>query len=130
VWLGIRAQGSLVAATGGVHWAASRLSGVAIRHWHQGLEWRLGRAPWFALGAHLSIYQLLAGPGMSPTSSTTYDPAVSLRGGIATPIAKQPLQAAMGLWLQPGHPIVINGQAAFSLPSLALSADIVYEFEL
>ena len=66
-WFGIRhASWSQVAVGGGVQWAASRLNDIAIRHWHAGIEWRLGRTVWIAVGTQVSVYQLTPPQNLSP----------------------------------------------------------------
>jgi hypothetical protein len=127
--VGLRSSFSRIAVAGGVQWSVPRVHDITIRHWQAGVEWSLGKHLWFAVAGYLSVFQLIPNTSLLPDSNTRYDPAVSVRGGISMPIAKQRLLVGAGVRLQPPHEVRIKGRTEFAVPRLALTTDVTYEFD-
>lgn len=128
--LGLRSSFSRIALVGGIQWSAARVHDMSIRHWQGGVEWSLGHPLWLAVSGQLSVFQLMPSAGLSPSSSTKYNPSVTLRGGTVLPLGREQLRAGAGVRLQSGYDVHVNGQAVFSVPIVALAMDLAYELSL
>jgi hypothetical protein len=129
ILVGLRSSLARIAVTGGVQWSTSRVHDIGIRHWQAGVDWSFGHQFWFALQGQVSVVQLVPRAGLSPDAISTYDPSVTARAGISLPLQREHLLTGLGLRLQQAHEVVVNGNSVFSVPNLALTMDVAYEFD-
>ena len=120
---------SRVALTGGAKWSLARPNDIEIRHWHGGIEAYFGLKWWVAVGTQLSVLSLAPKNGLLPKSQTTSEPMLTLRAGHAATVAGQRLLTSIGLRGYPeSREVRVDGHRAFTVPLVAVTATLEYEF--
>ncbi len=122
---------SRIAFTGGAQWSLVQPSDIEIRHWHGGIEVQFGQKWWLALGTQLSVLNLTPNNGLLPKSRNTFEPMLTIRAGYAATVAGQRLLASAGLRSYPeSRDVRVDGHPAFTVPLVAVTAALEYEFFL
>jgi hypothetical protein len=120
---------SRLAFTGGAKWSLTEPSNIEIRHWHGGVEAQFGPKWWVGFGTQLSVLSLVPNSGLLPKSQRTFEPVLTVRGGYAATVAGQRLLASAGLRGYPeSREVRVNGQRAFTIPMVAVTVAVEYEF--
>jgi len=118
-----------LALAGGSEWSLVQPSDIAMRHWHAGIEGQYGSTWWMAWGIQLSVLSLTPSKALLPKSQSAFEPMLTFRAGYTATIAGQRWLASAGLRSYPeSREVRVDGQSVFTVPMLAITAALAYEF--